>query len=219
MQIGILILAAAVNLREWALPGISSLFGGIYTDLNSYFFEDVCALMTETMIINAFVPQISLASGYFMRLAFRMLDQRKCCPRSYFDSKSNTVFGFIEKNHGIEFPVHYWYAYIQYTIFITFMYGAIIPLLFPICLFSLASLWVCERLRMFYHYTKPPTIPEDLAREVLKTMFICVPFYLFVAMFAYSNKQVFYDSEVSPLEKDYVFPLYDHHIDIFSFEV
>jgi hypothetical protein len=49
-------LAAAINLREWNSPILSSLFGGIYTDLNSYFFEDVSALMTETMIINAFVP-------------------------------------------------------------------------------------------------------------------------------------------------------------------
>jgi hypothetical protein len=74
MQIGILILAAAITLREWEIPLMGSLFGGIYTDLNSYFFEDVCSLMTETMILNAFVPQISLASGYFMRLAYRMLD-------------------------------------------------------------------------------------------------------------------------------------------------
>jgi hypothetical protein len=72
---------------------------------------------------------------------------------------------------------------------------------------------------MFYHYTKPPTIPEDLAREVLKTLFICVPLYLFIAMYSYSNIQVFFDQEVPHIDPNYVFPLYDHHItDIFSFE-
>ena len=42
------------------------------------------------------------------------------------------------------------------TVFVTFTYGAIIPLLFPIAYAALLVFYTVERLMIAYSYHKPP---------------------------------------------------------------
>lgn len=59
---------------------IQAFFGGIYTDLNAFWFEDIGLKIVSTMMFNAFYPPIEFIGFYGMRYFFRVLDQRKLIP-------------------------------------------------------------------------------------------------------------------------------------------
>ena len=63
---------------------------------------------------------------------------------------------FADIYSGAEFAIHYKYSYILIVIYIAFMFGPIIPVLFPIATGSLTCLYVVEKLAMAYSYKKPP---------------------------------------------------------------
>ena len=64
---------------------------------------------------------------------------------------------------GPLFHVHYRLAFIVNIIYITFLFGAGCPILFPIALAGLIINYVSERLRMAYSYTKPPMYDSRLS--------------------------------------------------------
>ncbi len=53
---------------------------------------------------------------------------------------------------GPEYLIHYKYSSILNIVFITFMFGAGMPILFPIALTSFITLYVVERLLVAYSY-------------------------------------------------------------------
>ena len=63
--------------------------------------------------------------------------------------------GYIEIYSGPVYDIHYKYSSILNIIFITFLYGPGIPILFPIALLSLAVIYVKERLCLAYSYREP----------------------------------------------------------------
>ena len=63
---------------------------------------------------------------------------------------------FVDTYAGPEFTLHYKYSYILVVVYVTFLYGAGLPVLFPIAFFSLLGLYIVERLMMAYSYRMPP---------------------------------------------------------------
>lgn len=216
LQLGVMVAFAAVSLREFEdTKFIKNFFGGIYTDFNDAWFKDVGTLILDSMILNMVMPIFTFIQFYMTNTFFRMMDvcvlkECKCCPREYKDTNSKTIFQFLEIYHGSEFQVYYAYAYLQYVIFICFMYGGIMPVLFPIGLISLALHYLCERLKFFYSYKKPPAIPKELWKSTLKQLYIAPILYLAFSCYAYSNRQLFFDDKVPILDPKYIFPLADH---------
>jgi len=52
-------------------------------------------------------------------------------------------------------------------VFVSFMYGMFVPLLFPIALFGIFNMYVVERLCLAYYYRKPPMYDHELNTQVL----------------------------------------------------
>ena len=48
--------------------------------------------------------------------------------------------------------MHFQYATILNTVFVTFMYGLALPMLFPIAAFTFLNLYVSEKLLLAYYY-------------------------------------------------------------------
>ena len=99
----------------------------------------------------------------------------------------------------------------MYVIFITYLYGAVLPILFPICLLNLVIFWACERLSIFYAYQSPPMYQDTMTKYTIRTLFWAPILYLMVACYAYSNQQVFFNSTV-PLQQNFIYPLYGHEL-------
>lgn len=60
--------------------------------------------------------------------------------------------------------MEYRYAYIMTTIFVTFTFGFGIPILFPICAFSLLVEYVVTISQLYWQYRVPPTFDEKLSQ-------------------------------------------------------
>lgn len=83
---------------------------------------------------------------------------------------------------GPEHAMHFKYATILNTVFVTFMFGTALPVLFPIAVFTFFNMYVCERVLLVYYYPKPPVYDgelNDLALAITKWAPIFLIFFGF----------------------------------------
>jgi hypothetical protein len=64
--------------------------------------------------------------------------------------------------------MHFKYATILNTVFITFFYGLALPLLYPIAAFTFFNLYVVDRIAVTYYYKEPPSYSNYLNELALK---------------------------------------------------
>jgi hypothetical protein len=112
---------------------------------------------------------------------------------------------------GPEFECHWKFSYITYVIFVTFFWGSVLPIMFPIGALNIFIFWAAERLSMFYIFRKPPLYTDYLTNSTINTMYTAVVLYLMVACWAYSNPNIFWQDDVQPLnDPKYIWPLNGH---------
>ena len=143
------------------------------------------------MIFNASYPVIEFFMFYALRHVHRMRDQKKFWPNDIEKTHTKTLAGFAELYTGPEFQVHVKYSYILLVVFVTFMYGAILPILFPIAWLNIFSLYVCERLMIFYSYKKPPMYDDTLTKSVIRVMYAAPVLMMGVGAWGFSNQQIY----------------------------
>ena len=77
------------------------------------------------------------------------------------------------------------------VVFVTFLFGSGIPVLFPIAFASILNLYVVERLMMAYSYIRPPMYGTETNRSCMKFMLGAPTIYCVFAAWMFSNEQVF----------------------------
>jgi hypothetical protein len=66
--------------------------------------------------------------------------------------------------------MHYKYSTILNVVFVTFMYGFGIPILFPVAVISLIILYFVEKTMLYYSYRMPPMYDEKMSELVYKVL-------------------------------------------------
>ena len=143
-------------------PNVERLMNGVYTNLNMEWFCEVGRRIITTMTINIFWPVIEFSIFYLIRHAYRMYDQGKFWPNDLSKTKTQTIKAFEEMYCGEIFLQHWKYSMILNIVFVTFLFGAIMPILFPIAWCQLFVLYAVERLMMFYSYQRFPIYEDSL---------------------------------------------------------
>ncbi len=148
------------------------------------------------MIYNIFWPILEFGIWYLIRFLFRFFDNPffylACCNKKYkYTTKTKTIPSYLELYCGPVYLIHYKYSFIINIVFITFMFGAGIPILFPIALLSLFVFYVFERLLVAYSYREPPLFDQSLNREVIKLLMLAPILYCSFGFWMYSNNQIF----------------------------
>jgi hypothetical protein len=117
------------------------------------------------MLTASVMPVIEYFIFFGIRTIFRLLD--KGCKCGSKNSKAKTIQQYVNIYSGPEYALHFKYAAMLNVIFVTFMYGIAIPLLFPFAfLFFLVST-IIERIALAYSYRKPPMFDDQLHRAAL----------------------------------------------------
>ena len=62
------------------------------------------------------------------------------------NTKKKSIQGYVNLYAGPEYLMHFKYSSILNNIFVAFMYGLALPLLFPVALFGLIVLYIVERI-------------------------------------------------------------------------
>ncbi len=103
------------------------------------------------MMFNIYWPIFEVGVWYGYRFAFRLLDRRfKTCNVNY--TNKTTIQQYVEIYSGPVFFIHYKYSSILNITFVTMMYGLGIPILFPIAAISFLTLYLVEKVMIYYSY-------------------------------------------------------------------
>jgi hypothetical protein len=82
------------------------------------------------MMFNIAWPIMEFFAYWGMRIGFRLLDRRFTC--NEYNTHKTSLQQYIEIYSGPVYFIHYKYSAVMNIIFVTFMYGLGIPLLFPL---------------------------------------------------------------------------------------
>jgi hypothetical protein len=89
-------------------------------------------------------------------------------------------------------------------VWITFLFGSGLPILFPIALFGLVLLYITNRLTLAYLCKAPPVYDEKMNLTTIKLLKIAPMLYVSVGAWVYSNQQTFYN-KLSPNTGESIF--------------
>ena len=194
LNTGIILLFINADLSQSGIPILDKLLVlGYHRDFTVDWYKDVGKIITSTMIKNISWPIIEFFIWFTYRTVFRMWDQRwcNCCSRKK-STRQKTMQGYIEIYSGPVYDIHYKYSSILNIIFITFLYGPGIPILFPIALLSLAVIYVKERLCLAYSYREPlQMLDPSLNKKALSLLKLPPLLSLAFAFLMFNNRQIF----------------------------
>ena len=78
------------------------------------------------------------------------------------NTKTKTIQGYKELYTGPDFRIYYQYAFIIIIVWVTFLFGPVIPIVFIIGLIALIFLYITDRLLIAYSYRAPPIYDSRL---------------------------------------------------------
>jgi hypothetical protein len=150
------------------------------------------------MMFNIIYPLIEVLGYWALRGLFRCLDRG--CKFSSETTKSTSIQGYISVYQGPIYFMHYKYSSILTIVYITFMYGFGMPILFPIAMASFLVLYFVEKIMLFYGYVMPPMYDERLSNDVLTKLQFAPLLYLCFGYWMASNQQLLSNDHLSPVE-------------------
>ena len=81
---------------------------------------------------------------------------------------------------GPDCNFHFKYSSIVLQVTVSFMYGMILPILFPIALFGLFNAYVTQRICFAYYYKRPPMYDGAIHKQAIAILkWAPVPMFLF----------------------------------------
>jgi len=164
-------------------------FEGMYPDLTFEWYNDIGSSFIMTMTTAAIFPIIEFCIAMGMKVTFKFLDRG--CKCSGDQTKKNTIQAYINLYSGPEYAMHFKYSGMMNMVFVVFMYGLAIPLLFPIALLGFTVLYTVERLLITYFYRKPPMFDEKLNESAISKLKYAPVFMMFFGYWCLSNVQLF----------------------------
>lgn len=122
---------------------------------------------------------------YGIQFALRLLDQTFFCKRG--QTKCTTIQQYVNIYSGPDYELHFKYAAILNMCFVTFMYGLILPILFPIALLFFVLMYIIEKLSLTYFFRKPPMYDDKLNKSTLSSLKYAPVYMMAFSFWAFSN--------------------------------
>lgn len=107
----------------------------------------------------------------------------------YTETKS--IQQYISVYGGTNYLMHFKYSSILVQIFVAFMYGMFIPMLFPVATFGIANMYICEKLALTYLHKRPPMYDDSLNSRALAILKFAPIFMFMLGFWAIGNTAIF----------------------------
>lgn len=182
-----------------------------YADLDRNWYLDIAPALTQTMIIMALFPYPEFVGWWGIKKVFRMMDRG--LSHDPYKTKTVTLQQYVNLYSGPVYMMHFKYSSILTQVFVSFMYGMCIPMLFPIALFGIFNMYIVERLNMAYYYMKPPMYDSKLNDTVLQILRFA-PLLMFVfGYWSMGNEQIFFNNAATRASMNEVLDPKHHILD------
>ena len=122
------------------VDGSGGVLSGLYSDFTPDWYANVGTQLVLTMVLNIFAPHI-LAVGLHLQYLIKT---------RWFPAVSQRELNM--QHLGPIFHLSYRHAHQCMTLFVTFIYGGGLPVLYPIAMVSFATYFVVDKYLFFRHY-------------------------------------------------------------------
>lgn len=165
---GLLILLVNGNMTEHSPKFFTKYIAGSFYDYMPDWYSEVGAKIVTTMIVNAILPFVTLATSFIIPALKIKLDQK--FSGDVYKTKKTSFAAYRELYTGADYVIHFKYAGILNIMFITMMYGLGMPILFPIAAFNFLNQYICERIIVAYTMRQPPALDDKLTVNALSML-------------------------------------------------
>ena len=182
---GFIVLVLNANLEHF---GLGFIFSGKYNDFTPVWYQDVGNTLIGAMIFNFQLPLIMYVYTLSKRVYNRIKD--KGC-KEYLNgtkkTKKKTIQGYIDLYSGPPFPIHFKYSLMMMITFVTFMYGAGMPILFVISLCTFVITYILERILVAYSFQEPPSFDAQISLSSIDFVMWAPLLYMLFGFWMHAN--------------------------------
>lgn len=130
------------------------------SDFNTQWFINIGSTILGAMQLNILMPVALECVYYVMRLAFRFKDRAKMALGQ--KTQCTTIQQYVNIWAGSLYLMQFKYSGILTIIYISFMFGAGMPMLFPLAAAAFYVLYLLETLSLHYIHQTPPAYDVEL---------------------------------------------------------
>ena len=163
-----------------------------YPDIDRNWYIDIGPTLVQTMIFSAVYPIAEFFGFYMITCTRRFLDSGFYCFKKPTSTKQVSKDAYVNLYGGPVYSIFYKYPPVILQIFVSFLYGMFLPILFPIALMGLINLYFVESLSMAYYYREPPMYDKDISQSVLEILKFAPILMFTLGYWAMGNRQIFY---------------------------
>jgi len=131
---GFLLLLVNANMEEYRPQAVTHHFRGPFHDYMPRWYPEVGMKIVQTMMINSILPYAGLTAGWAVPALKRKLDRG--WGSDVYKTKKTSMALYKALYSGPAYVIHFKYSGILNITFITMMYGAGLPILFPLAAFN-----------------------------------------------------------------------------------
>ena len=89
--------------------------------------------------------------------------------------------------------MHFRYSSILVQVYVAFMYGLMLPIMWPIALVGIFNMFVVERLTLAYYFRQPPMYDASLNQRAIDLLQRAPFAMFFLSYWAFGNRQSFFN--------------------------
>ena len=165
-----------------------------FSDFTSAWYLTIGNSIVETMIIATIMPYVSFGMAYSQKLLPRLFDSSCTCFRKVPKTRKITVQQYVNLYSGKnDVELHKKYSICMNFVFVAFLHGLALPILFPIAAFGIFNMYVTERLQFAYFYKKPPLMDNKLNESSLSILQFAPIGMLLLGYWQLGNRQQFFN--------------------------
>jgi hypothetical protein len=194
----ILLLLVNANLEAQGIPILSWIFEGNLADFDEFWFNDIGNTLVGAMIFNVYFPIAEFCGFWCMRAAFRQLDRGCSCSAS--STKKTSIQQYADLYMGPVFFIHFKYSSMLNIVFVTFMYGFGMPILFPVAAASFFTLYMVEKCMLYWSYRQPPMYDAVLNNSVLNKLSWAPWLYFIFGYWMLTNNTLYENNPVEVIK-------------------
>lgn len=171
------------HMPDW----LRNLFQGNFTDYEPQWYDDVGSKIVQTMIINSVMPYMNFGMAILLPKFFQYLDSRG----NVYKTKKTSMAAFKVSYSGSDYVIHFKYSLLLNVVFVAMLYGAGLPILFPIAAFTIMNMYISERFIVAWAMKLPPALGDTLTQNAISILKYAPFMFIVNAYWMLGNPQIF----------------------------
>lgn len=170
MNMGLVIILLKLKYEDTAEAWDFLFLYGTYKDITPDWYLEIGVIITLTLGINIMIPIFDMLLMAILKFLRRVWDKRCGCRQT----SQTTKKGYLELYTNDEYPIEERYADVLAIVIITMAFGAVIPGLYIIALFSILFMMICDKVLLFRVYQRPVNYNAKLQSKIFNTVFLAI---------------------------------------------